>query len=89
MGADDNVDNKAEGKAKETVGDAAGDEQMQAEGQTDQARQREAGRREGQGCVQRLSFFEGYAIPGCVLGVSSQCREAPRRFTLCTARSVP
>ncbi len=41
MGADDKLGNKAEelkGKGKETAGDATGDEQLQAEGQTDQAK---------------------------------------------------
>ena len=41
MGADDKLGNKAEelkGKGKETAGDATGDEQVQAEGQTDQAK---------------------------------------------------
>ncbi|WP_219414118.1 CsbD family protein [Pseudonocardia nigra] len=39
MGTDDKIDNKAEelkGKAKEKVGQATGDEEMEAEGHTDQ-----------------------------------------------------
>ena len=41
MGTDDKIGNKAEelkGKAKETVGDATDDEQLQAEGETDQTK---------------------------------------------------
>jgi uncharacterized protein YjbJ (UPF0337 family) len=41
MGTDDKIENKGEelkGKAKETVGDATGDEELQAEGETDQAK---------------------------------------------------
>jgi uncharacterized protein YjbJ (UPF0337 family) len=40
MGTDDKVENKAEelkGKAKKSVGDATDNEQLQAEGRTDQA----------------------------------------------------
>ena len=40
MGLDDKVDNKAEelkGQAKETTGRTTGDEEMEAEGQRDQA----------------------------------------------------
>lgn len=39
MGVDDKFENKAEdfgGKAKETIGDATGDDQLKAEGATDQ-----------------------------------------------------
>jgi uncharacterized protein YjbJ (UPF0337 family) len=41
MGADDKIDNKAEelgGKAKEGFGRATGDEELEAEGQGDQAK---------------------------------------------------
>jgi uncharacterized protein YjbJ (UPF0337 family) len=41
MGLDDKMKNSAEniqGQAKEKVGDATGDEEMQAEGQTDQTK---------------------------------------------------
>jgi uncharacterized protein YjbJ (UPF0337 family) len=41
MGTDDKIENKAEelkGKGKESVGEATGDEQLQAEGETDQAK---------------------------------------------------
>jgi uncharacterized protein YjbJ (UPF0337 family) len=41
MGTDDKIGNKAEelkGKAKETVGDATDDEQLQAEGEADQTK---------------------------------------------------
>ena len=41
MGVDDKFDNKAEefsGKAKETVGDITGDDELKAEGATDQAK---------------------------------------------------
>jgi uncharacterized protein YjbJ (UPF0337 family) len=41
MGTDDKIDNKAEqlkGKAKEKVGHATGDEELEAEGHTDQAK---------------------------------------------------
>ena len=41
MGADDKFDNKAEelgGKAKEGLGRATGDEELEAEGQGDQAK---------------------------------------------------
>jgi uncharacterized protein YjbJ (UPF0337 family) len=41
MGLDDKMKNTAEdvqGQAKEKVGDATGDEQLQAEGQTDQTK---------------------------------------------------
>jgi uncharacterized protein YjbJ (UPF0337 family) len=40
MGLDDKIDNKGEeiaGKAKEGLGKATGDEQLEAEGHTDQA----------------------------------------------------
>ena len=41
MGADDKIENKTEeltGKAKETVGEASGDRDLQAEGQADQTK---------------------------------------------------
>ncbi len=41
MAADDKIGNKAEelkGKAKESVGDATGDDQLKAEGEGDQAK---------------------------------------------------
>ena len=41
MGTDDKIENKGQdlgGKAKEAYGDATGDEQMQAEGKSDQAK---------------------------------------------------
>jgi uncharacterized protein YjbJ (UPF0337 family) len=41
MGTDDKIENKAQelgGKAKERVGDATDDEQLEAEGRTDQAK---------------------------------------------------
>ncbi len=41
MGTDDKIDNKLEelgGKAKEGVGNATGDEELQAQGQGDQAK---------------------------------------------------
>jgi uncharacterized protein YjbJ (UPF0337 family) len=41
MGTDDKIDNKAEelkGKTKEKVGEATGDEELEAEGHTDQAK---------------------------------------------------
>lgn len=41
MGLDDKLQNSAEdvqGRAKEKIGDATGDEEMQAEGQTDQTK---------------------------------------------------
>ena len=41
MGTDDKIENKTEeltGKAKETVGDASGDRDLQAEGQADQTK---------------------------------------------------
>jgi uncharacterized protein YjbJ (UPF0337 family) len=41
MGADDKMDNKTEqlaGKAKEKVGETTGDEQLEAEGHTDQVK---------------------------------------------------
>ena len=41
MGTDDKIENKTEeltGKAKETVGEASGDSDLQAEGQADQTK---------------------------------------------------
>jgi len=41
MGTDDKIENKTEelaGKAKETVGEASGDRDLQAEGQADQTK---------------------------------------------------
>ncbi len=41
MGTDDKIENKTEelaGKAKETVGEAGGDRDLQAEGQADQTK---------------------------------------------------
>ncbi|GAA1203434.1 CsbD family protein [Pseudonocardia alaniniphila] len=41
MGTDDKIDNKAEqlkGKAKEKIGHATGDEELEAEGHADQAK---------------------------------------------------
>jgi len=41
MGTDDKIDNKAEelgGKAKEKVGKATGDEELEAQGHTDQTK---------------------------------------------------
>ena len=41
MGADDKIENKTEelgGKAKEAVGEASGDRDLQAEGQADQTK---------------------------------------------------
>ena len=41
MGTDDKIENKAEelqGKAKEKVGEATGDEELEAQGHTDQAK---------------------------------------------------
>jgi len=41
MGTDDKIENKTEeltGKAKETVGEASGDRELQAEGQADQTK---------------------------------------------------
>ena len=53
MSDTDKAKNKAQeikGKAKEATGKAVGNERLEAEGEADQAaRQRQAGRREGQG----------------------------------------
>ena len=46
MGVDDKFENKAEdlgGRAKETIGDVTGDDQLKAEGATDKAKTKDVG----------------------------------------------
>jgi uncharacterized protein YjbJ (UPF0337 family) len=56
MGWDDKLKNKkdeAKGAAKENLGKATDDEQMEREGQSDQSEQPQAGWQEGQGRLQQ------------------------------------